>query len=111
MSKMTAILDLKFVLKQENERDTTIVEVLKNTVVTVTLVNRNRKRNDDIDRNYVRMLPFVKSNVGTCSFHEHQFIHAKDMFANDETGTCYFEDGTFEFVINLYLPHVVTLNF
>ncbi|MCH9735420.1 MAG: hypothetical protein K0U78_12860 [Actinomycetia bacterium] len=104
----TGYLDLlKLALTDTHEHVTMTSEVLKKTVVTVTLVNQNTKLNDRVDGNYVRMLDVTKHHKGTISFRSFQFIHINDMFANKETGTCFFGDGKFEFIIDLYLPHVV----
>ncbi len=89
---------------------TTMPELLKNTLVTVSLVNQNkkRKRNDDESHNYVRILPLYKCDAFNVLFYEHDFIHVDKMLPNKETGTCYITETSMDVVIDMWFPCAAT---
>ncbi len=103
-------LNLKLMRFKPHTYQTTILDVLKNTVITVSLVNQNRKQNDGVDRKYIRMLSIDNDDLTAILFAEPRFIQIDDLFDNKKTGTCYIDDakGMCQIVIDFYFPCALT---
>ncbi len=82
-----------------------IFETLKQTTVTLTLVNQDKSGPDHETRDFKTIIPFDTSHLDNELFSKLKVIKTENMLSNSETNTCYFHDNGCEIKIDFRYPN------